>query len=148
MILREWKFTDLKAICDFHKKNFKDAWSYKSLASSFLSDRFKGFLFEKDGEIIGTVSFDYGIDQADVLNLVIKEEERRKGLATRLMQRLFEETAKIELKTLFLEVRESNLPAIKTYEKLGFTKVSVRKNYYQDNENAIVMKKEFSYNEY
>ena len=146
MTLREWTFIDLAKIVVFHKENFIDAWSYEALASSFLSDRFKGFLIEEDGEIIATVSYDLGIDEADVLNLVVKKSERKKGLATSLLERVFEEVKKIELKRLFLEVRESNLPAINTYKKVGFIEIAKRKNYYQDKETAIIMKKEFSYN--
>ena len=53
------------------------------------------------------------------------------------------ECAARELKKLFLEVRESNLPAISLYEKYGFIKISQRKKYYKDGENADVMLKRF-----
>ena len=61
------------------------------------------------------------------------------------MEEMFKDCREKELKTLFLEVRESNYPAINLYEKSGFKEVSRRKNYYKDGETAIVMKKEFSY---
>ena len=95
---------------------------------------------------MGTVCYDLSIEEGDILHIVVKKEERKKGIATSLLERAFEEVKKIELKALFLEVRESNIPAIKTYEKAGFTKIAERKNYYSDKETAIVMKKEFSYN--
>ncbi|MBR2614807.1 MAG: ribosomal protein S18-alanine N-acetyltransferase [Clostridia bacterium] len=146
MTLRSWEFVDLIKIEKFHKENFIDAWTYSQLASSFLSDKFKGFLVEDNGEILGTVCYDLSIEEGDILHIVVKKEERKKGIATSLLERAFEEVKKIELKALFLEVRESNIPAIKTYEKAGFTKLAERKNYYSDKETAIVMKKEFSYN--
>ena len=53
MTLRSWEFVDLIKIEKFHKENFIDAWTYSQLASSFLSDKFKGFLVEDNGEILG-----------------------------------------------------------------------------------------------
>ncbi|MBE5756918.1 MAG: ribosomal-protein-alanine N-acetyltransferase [Clostridiales bacterium] len=145
MTIRSWEFVDLIKITDFHKENFIDAWSYAQLASSFLRENFKGFLIEKDGEIVATVCYDLSIEDGDILSIVVKKEERKKGLATLLIEKVFNEVQKIELKALFLEVRVSNMPAIKTYEKAGFIKIAERKNYYPDKETAIVMKKEFSY---
>ena len=59
---------------------------------------------------------------------------------------MLSDCAEIELKTLFLEVRESNMPAINLYQKYGFTQVGKRPKYYRDGETALVMKKEFKYN--
>ena len=147
MTVRKWKYTDIRRVAEFEEKQmFPDRWTYNQLASSFLSDKFKGFLIESDeGEIVGTVALNFGLDEADLVNVLVAARIRKTGLGSMLMQTALDECEKIELKRLFLEVRESNIPAIKLYEKFGFEKISQRKKYYKDGETAIIMCKNFDY---
>ncbi len=147
MTVRQWKYTDIKKIAEFEEKQmFPDRWTYNQLAESFLNDKFKGFLLETDdGEIIGTIALNFGLDEADLVNVLVAARLRKTGLATLLMRTVLDECEKIELNKLFLEVRESNVPAIRLYEKFGFERISKRNNYYGDGENAIVMRKTFDY---
>ena len=147
MTVRKWKYTDIRRVAEFEEKQmFPDRWTYNQLASSFLSDKFKGFLIETDdGEIVGTVALNFGLDEADLVNVLVAARIRKTGLGSMLMQTALDECEKIELKRLFLEVRESNIPAIKLYEKFGFEKISQRKKYYKDGETAIIMCKNFDY---
>lgn len=147
MTVRKWKYTDIRRVAEFEEKQmFPDRWTYNQLASSFLSDKFKGFLIEADdGEIVGTVALNFGLDEADLVNVLVAARIRKTGLGSMLMQTALDECEKIELKRLFLEVRESNIPAIKLYEKFGFEKISQRKKYYKDGETAIIMCKNFDY---
>lgn len=147
MTLRQWKYTDIAKVAEFEEKQmFPDRWTYNQLAESFLSDKFKGFLLETDdGEIVGTIALNFGLDEADLVNVLVAARLRKTGLASTLMQTALAECEKIELNKLFLEVRESNVPAIRLYEKFGFEKISQRKKYYKDGETAIVMRKTFDY---
>ena len=61
------------------------------------------------------------------------------------MQTIMDECENLELKKLFLEVRESNEVAINLYIKFGFKKISKRTKYYDDGETAVIMLKEFDY---
>lgn len=85
----------------------------------------------------------FNLDEADLEIVLVAKERRRQGLGGALMDALMAECAARELKKLFLEVRESNLPAVSLYKKYGFEKISQRKKYYGDGENADVMLKEF-----
>jgi ribosomal-protein-alanine N-acetyltransferase len=73
----------------------------------------------------------------DIMNLFVNEEERKKGIATSLMNEMME---KEEYNRIMLEVNENNNEAIKLYNKLGFKEISLRERYYGEN-TAIIMEK-------
>ena len=144
MNIRRWKYTDIAPLEKFQlEAGFPDRWNYNILAQSFLSDRFFGLLAEENGEIAGMAAIGFNLDEADLEIVLVAKERRRQGLGGALMDALMAECAARELKKLFLEVRESNLPAVSLYKKYGFEKISQRKKYYGDGENADVMLKEF-----
>ena len=80
-------------------------------------------------------------EQPDAGGLVIAtDQDHARGIATMLLERLFELTAEDERRGYTLEVRVSNRDAIAMYEKLGFRSAGVRPRYYQDNgEDALIM---------
>ena len=81
-------------------------------------------------------------DEAEILNLAVRQENRRKGEGRRLVGKLLEEYRCLAVSRVFLEVRESNTGAISFYEHLGFRTVGKRKDYYQDpKEAALVMER-------
>jgi len=94
---------------------------------------------EWKGKVVGFVVMrTLGDLESEVLSLVVGSEYRRRGIGRRLMTDLLDHSHQ----TWFLEVRESNLPAIRLYAKLGFEEVAKRGNYYQDTgETAIVMRR-------
>ena len=146
MITRKWTYTDIALIAEFQKKHFIDYWTYSQLADGFLSGRLSGYIVEKDGEIIACSAINFSVDDADLVNILVAHAYRKQGVADSLMTEMLQDCKKMELKTLFLEVRESNMPAINLYGKYGFIQVGKRPKYYKDGETALVMKKEFEYN--
>lgn len=81
-------------------------------------------------------------DEAEILNLAVRREERRKGEGRRLVGKLLEGYRLEEVSRVFLEVREANEPAISFYERLGFSLTGRRKDYYQGpKEDALVMER-------
>ena len=92
---------------------------------------------------VGHAGISLLFDHSDVLTIAVLPEYRNLHIGSRLLKNLIEKTDNLLYKKMFLEVRESNTPAINMYRKHGFTDISVRKNYYTDNgENAIIMMKE------
>ena len=80
------------------------------------------------------------IDEGHITTLAVKPEYRRKHIGEALIVKILENCYETKIKYLTLEVRESNTPAIKLYEKYGFKSLGTRKGYYQDNnENALIM---------
>ncbi len=77
-------------------------------------------------------------DEGQITNVAVSPGHRRHGLAKRLIGEMVVLSKGAGLSLLTLEVRESNTPAIKLYESLGFQKVGLRKNYYEGKENALL----------
>lgn len=142
MTVRRWQFPDLNAIAALEAECFRDAWTYRQLADSFLSPGFAGYLAEEEGAIIGCAAYLKAADEADLISVVVRTDRRREGIAGAMLETLFSEALFAGVRRMFLEVRASNEGAIALYRKNGFTHVALRKGYYGD-EDAVVMKKEF-----
>jgi ribosomal-protein-alanine N-acetyltransferase len=93
---------------------------------------------ETDGAISGFLVVRMVGDQAEVLNLAVAANYRRKGEGTALLAAALEEFGSRGVGSVYLEVRESNTGAIGFYEKLGFTKTGRRKGYYRAPDEAAV----------
>ena len=93
-----------------------------------------------DDQFVGHGGFTSVLDEGYITNIAVHPDHRRKGIAFQLTENLKAKAQSLELSFLTLEVRESNLAAIKLYEKAGFETVAKRKNFYSDpKEDAILM---------
>lgn len=132
---------DLENIKEILVSDFDDFWNYSTLKEE-LSNANSYYLVAKlDNEILGFAGIKYVLNDADIMNIVVKKSKRKSGIGSLLLKNIIELCKKLNVSTLFLEVNEKNLPAISLYKKFGFEEVGFRKNYYKEN-NAIVMKKE------
>lgn len=116
-----------------------DGWS----ADSFKSEAEKDngiVLYAVENEVVtGLICGYFAADEAEITSVAVAPEYRRKGIAGQLMKAYLTALPEIT-NSIFLEVRESNFPAIGLYEKFGFEKISIRKNFYSfPDENAVVM---------
>ena len=141
MIVRPMTIADIDAIIEIQNGVFSDAWNKDMMRSAFATNRFFGFCVQ-DGDVVGYVSLSQNYDDADLETIFLSPKYRGKGISNILMQSAIDECEKKGLKGIFLEVKPSNAFAISLYEKFGFSKISVRKKYYSDGEDCIVMKKE------
>ncbi len=92
------------------------------------------------GEVVGYGGVWLVIDEAHIVNVAVREDRRRQGIARGLVQRLLEASKEAGMKTASLEVRAGNEGAIRLYENLRFVTTNRRKRYYPDNrEDALVM---------
>ena len=80
----------------------------------------------------------------EIESVYVRVEHRRKGIAYELLNKIERELVSHEIKKVLLEVRESNISARALYYKKGYADIFVRKKYYHDGENAVVMVKELS----
>jgi ribosomal-protein-alanine N-acetyltransferase len=121
-------------------------WSMEGLLKHFAaSDRAWVAECDRSNSICGFLSARIVSDQAEVLNLAVSPECRRTGHAGALLRESLSEFRRFHLSSVFLEVRESNLAAIRFYERCGFAKNGVRPGYYRNpNEAAILMMKKFT----
>jgi ribosomal-protein-alanine N-acetyltransferase len=131
---------DLDAIDVIEKRAYATPWS-RSMFASELGKRTSICLGAFEGDcLIGYVVNARYVDAWHVMNLAVDPDHRRRGIAGRLLERLFELTGDDEQRGYTLEVRVSNAGAIRLYERLGFVRHGVRPGYYTDNrEDALIM---------
>ena len=98
-------------------------------------------------KILGYVVFYGTIENTDIFEIAIKKEYQGQSFGEKLLKESMEEIVKKNINGNFsknkfmLEVNEKNVKALKLYEKIGFERISIRKNYYGKNENAMIMMK-------
>lgn len=131
---------DVKEIC-LLSKDFIDGWNEQMLLDGIEKNNLQGLVCRNEDKIIAFITYTVCCDFAEIDDIFVDEKFRKKGVASSLLEKTIE-SVKDKTQKIFLEVRENNIPAINLYTKYGFTKVSVRKNYYSDGENAIVLVKE------
>ena len=139
-VLRAARETDLPSLAALERAIF--SWGAdEALLRRMLSDGRHEFLIaETDGVLAGYGWYEFVLDEGYVGNLAVAEEHRRRGLGKALTRALLDDARDRGLVFLTLEVRESNLPARRLYEKAGFRTVGIRKNYYErPRENAVLM---------
>ncbi len=123
---------------------FSDPWSEKSVASE-LANPLSLWLVAMDGDTVAGYIGSQAVEgEADVMNIAVHPDYRRRGIARELVNRLVAALGELGNYSLALEVRQSNAPAIALYEALGFHQVGVRPNYYRNpKENGLIYKKEW-----
>lgn len=73
------------------------------------------------------------------MNIAVRKDKRQEGIGTKLLKAIFEIAKQLKAQSITLEVNEKNLPAIKLYQKFGFQQVGLRKKYYHNKDNAVIM---------
>lgn len=124
------------------KNNFTDGWNEKMLIDAFNSGNYVCFGERKEGELVAFIGISLSVDTCDLEDVLVDSNHRRLGLAEKLINYTLDYAKSQHKQKMFLEVRENNSPAITLYQKLGFKKISTRKNYYSDGINALVYLKE------
>lgn len=94
-----------------------------------------------DNKIIGFIIYHIIFDEAEIINIVIDNKFKKQNFGKYLFEQTINKLLKQNIKTVFLEVGENNIPAINFYLKFGFTEYGKRLNYYKNKENALLMKK-------
>ncbi len=141
MEIRPWIYQDNKEIFSLENECFENFWSFETISDTFMQDNFIGFVAIENNKIIGFLATVWCIDECEIELIAVKKEYRNKLVATSLLNTAIEKFKEMKIVKLFLEVRRSNEVAQSFYEKHGFTYVGVRKNYYKNQEDALIMTK-------
>jgi ribosomal-protein-alanine N-acetyltransferase len=138
--IRVLELSDLSAIEAIEQKAYPTPWS-RSMFASELAKPTSICLGAFEGQdLVGYVINSRYVDAWHVMNVAVDPDHQRRGIATALLERLFEVTRDDERRGYTLEVRVSNEDAIDLYEKLGFEARGIRRGYYTDNrEDALIM---------
>ena len=142
MKIVELSILDVDNIIHLYQGDFDDGWNKDMLISAFNEGRFHAFGTEENGELIGFIGITLSADFADIESVYVDRRFRRKNIAKALVDKALNFISDSGLNKTLLEVKESNEGAILLYEKVGFQRISIRKKYYNDGSNAIIMVRE------
>ena len=131
---------DLDAVNAIEMQAFQDPWSKQDFINELESTPYSCiYVKEINGEVVAYVDLWIAYENAEIANIAVKKEFLHQGIASELMQYCLQKIQQSKCENFTLEVRVSNMNAIKLYEKFGFQTVSKRKKYYADGEDAYLM---------
>lgn len=142
LVITEATAADLDTIHGIENSAFPSPWRREFFASELRGEGRLNIVARRDGAVIAYVFAMWFFDEMHVNKIAVAEEERRQGVALALMQHCTGFALANDIKSISLEVRESNAAAQTFYTRLGFTSLYVRPRYYPDGEAAVVMLKE------
>lgn len=143
MAIRSMNIKDLQHVIVIEQSLFGTPWGYEDFLYELKVNPYGHlYVYELDGQIIGFIGMWFIYEDATITTLGVAKEFQRRGYAKELMDYAIKRSEEAGCEKCTLEVRVSNVPAIKLYESYGFKIVAIRKNYYTDtHEDAYLMLK-------
>ena len=140
MTLREMTVEDLDQVMEIEEDLFAVPWT-KEGYFTFLTRKDSMFLVVEEKErILGYCGLLMVLDEGDVTNVAVCRERQKEGIGNFLVSSLIRLAGDLGIRQIHLEVRVHNETAIRLYERNGFTRDGIRKNYYTDPvEDALLM---------
>ncbi len=152
--LREIEKADISQILAIEEDLFSDPWTAevfleelesKSLFTKVIAGQIKSckhnYLLEYKEKIVGFFLAWEIYGEYSIMNIGVSKEFQGKGFGTYLLTKLIEKAIEFECLNIYLEVRQSNIPAIKLYKKFEFKEIARRKDYYScPQEDALIMR--------
>jgi len=133
---------DAKSIAAAENAVFSDPWSVSGI--SHFTDCSSAFVISaeaRNGELAGYAIGSFAAGEGELLRIAVLPDHRRCGLGQDILNEFLRQMISRSVETVFLEVRVSNAGAIALYEKTGFEKYTVRRNYYKNPvEDAVMMR--------
>ena len=133
---------EIDAVTELESKTSENHWTKQQLSESISNPNNLSQILIVKSKIVGYIIAMPSVDSADILNLAVHKDFKRKGYGSSLIDHLSMNLKKRDIKTLFLEVRKGNFEAIALYLSLGFEEISIRKNYYTKNSNQLSLKED------
>lgn len=140
--IEKMNLEDLNSIKAILLTEFDSFWTYSTFEQELECEN-SHFIIAKNenNEIIGFAGLKIIIDEADIMNIVVKKSYRNNGIGSILLENLISYAKSLKLKTVTLEVNDHNLSAIRLYDKFNFDHIGIRKKYYNGENDAIIMSK-------
>ena len=132
----------VNGVYELSKSCFAIPWTLDSIKNE-LNNPVAKYIIAQDSstkEVIGFVGMWIIAGEGDITNIAVNPTYRKQGVASNLLNNLFEISKEYNCNDITLEVRSSNIPAQNLYKKFNFKEEGIRKKYYSDNgEDAIIM---------
>ena len=141
MEIMKMTLDDLELMKNSLYSDFDNFWSYNVLKQELENLNTTYIIAKENDEVVGFAGISVCLDEATINNIVVKKSHRGHGIGGELLDALIELCIELNQKSLTLEVNVSNTPAINLYEKFGFQNLGIRKKYYNNTTDAIIMTK-------
>ncbi len=138
-MIRRLKEEDILKIVELENSTLNTSLGYDMLKSSLENEMAYFFVLEEEENILGYISTMFDGQIVEILNFCVDKNSQHKGLGTKILSFLDNYFYTLKAKSMILEVRNNNINAIKIYEKFGFKKIHVRKNYYSNGDDALIL---------
>ena len=143
-MIRRIKYEDVNEIIKLENETIHTTLGKEMLDLAVRSEMAYYYVYLDKNKVVGYISSSFDSFTVEILNFCVYKEYQGKGIGTKLLNYLLCDLYNKGAESSILEVRESNSNAIKLYTKFGYKNINIRKNYYSDLENAIVMQKIFT----
>ena len=130
---------DIHTISPIFASEFDEFWNIDILKNDFKNENSTYLVAKLHNEIVGFAGFLKVVDEANLMNIVTKVNKRQLGIGSKLLSAVISEAKKQNCTSITLEVNANNLPAIHLYEKFNFKRIGLRKKYYNNTDDAILM---------
>lgn len=137
---------DLEIIKNELQDKYDKFWTYGILKSEIVNINSKYIVAKCKEEIVGLAGVRFILDEANIMNIVVKKEMRGKKIGKLLLKNLIKILNEQNARSITLEVNINNKIAINLYKKFEFDEVGIRKKYYNNIDDAIIMTKKLKNN--
>ena len=139
-VLRRLYPADADAVSRLEQACFPSGWSAGAYARALADPAFLAWgAFGEQGGLAGYIACQTAAGELEVLNVAVDPACRGRGTASRLLAEVLHEAREKSIEKCCLEVRPSNAPALRLYLSAGFEQAGLRRRYYSDGEDALVM---------
>ena len=139
MQITNMNLSDLEQISSNLQIEFDEFWNSNILKNAFQNPNNIVLVAKENEIIVGFSVINIILDEATIENIVTKKDMRNKHIASNLMEEIIKICKEKSLSSLTLEVNYLNTPAINLYKKFNFQNIGLRKKYYNNTDDAIIM---------
>lgn len=141
VVIERMSLADLDAVEEIERQSFTTPWPPNAYRSELENNRLAHYVVARFGEqVVGFAGLWMMVDEAHITTFAVRKGWRRQGIGERLLLAMFDLGRARHAQLATLEVRPSNIPARRLYEKYGFALAGIRPRYYSDdNEDALIM---------
>jgi [ribosomal protein S18]-alanine N-acetyltransferase len=140
MLIRKMQPADIDRVIEIETQTFGGEWTKHGFLNELENQTCRYFVLLNDDVLVGYAGYWLILEEGHITTIAVDPSLQKKGYGEYLLQHLITDAIAHEARWMTLEVRVSNIAAIKLYEKYDFTSLGRRKNYYVNNrEDALVM---------
>ena len=144
LVIRDARLPDITELMVLEAECFPDAWTQSTLATALTDEKTFVLVAEDEaGKVCGYATAWVILDEGELTRVAVTAKKRGRGVGEILAQAILQVCRTNGARTMFLEVRASNMTAQRLYERCGFVRAGLRRGYYADGEDAVIMKNDF-----